>query len=134
MGDRIVRGKVVEGVGQGAFFAGLDWVKEQCRSKLGFEPWPGTLNLQLLAEDADIVNKAFGGKCVTIVSPDRSFCEGSCIRAQIGGIPAALVMPEEKVRVHSERIVEILAPVKLKEALQLRSGDVVSVVLLGEEG
>ncbi len=133
LGDRTIRGKVVDGVGQGAFFASLDWVKNQCQSKLGFKPWPGTLNLQLMAKDLDIVNKAFAGKCIALIPPDRSFCEGSCIRARIGRIPAAIVVPEEKVRLHGKRIVEILAPVKLKEALQLKAGDLLSVVLVGEE-
>ena len=101
---------------------------------MGFEPWPGTLNLEILDEDIDVINKAFGGKCATIVPPDRTFCEGSCIRATIGGIPAAIVVPEEKVRVHGKKIVEILAPVKLKEALQIKAGDMLNVILVSEEG
>lgn len=133
MGSRTIRGNILDGVGQGAYFASLDWVKEQCRNKIGFVPWPGTLNLQLLDEDVDVINKAFDEKCITIIPPDSSFCEGSCIRARIGKIPATIVVPEEKVRVHGKKIVEILAPVKLKEALKLKAGDLLSVDLADEE-
>ncbi len=124
-----IKGKVVTGVGQGSFFASLDWVKKQCLDKLGFEPWPGTLNLEVLDEDVHILELLKGVEGITIVPPDPNFCEGKCLKTHIDAIPTALVVPEEKVRVHGGKIIEILAPVKLKEALNITDGDVVSVFL-----
>ncbi len=38
------------GQGQGRSFTRLDWVRRQFRDKLGFAPYPGTLNLQIDAK------------------------------------------------------------------------------------
>ncbi|MBI4330025.1 MAG: CTP-dependent riboflavin kinase [Chloroflexi bacterium] len=121
------RGKVISGVGQGAFFAGLDWVKEQCRAALGFEPWPGTLNLDIREEDAPALERLLRSEGICIVPPDKNFCEGRCWKVRIGKIPAALVAPEEKARIHGKNIVEILAPVKLKDTLNIKDGDEVEI-------
>ena len=43
-------GKIVSGAGKAAFFTRLDWVLEQCTAKLGFAPFPGTLNIEILPE------------------------------------------------------------------------------------
>lgn len=127
MTGKSLRGKVVTGVGQGSFFAGLDWVKKQCLDKIGFDPWPGTLNLEVFEVDIPILEEFWQGKCVTLSPPNPDFCEGKCVKLQIGEIPIALVVPEEKVRIHGTQIIEILAPVKLKDKLNLSDGDTVTV-------
>ena len=42
-----VSGKVFSGLGEGAYYISLMGYKKQFTSKLGFEPYPGTLNLKL---------------------------------------------------------------------------------------
>ena len=42
-----VSGKVFSGLGEGAYYISLTGYKKQFISKLGFEPYPGTLNLKL---------------------------------------------------------------------------------------
>ena len=42
-----VSGKVFSGLGEGAYYISLMGYKKQFISKLGFEPYPGTLNLKL---------------------------------------------------------------------------------------
>lgn len=125
--QRSFRGKVASGVGQGSFFTSLDWVKAQCKSKVGFEPWPGTLNLEVFEEDEPQLKRLLACPGVSMVPPDKNFCEGTCWKVQLSGIPAALVAPEEKARIHGKNIVELLAPVRLKEALKIKDGDVVTV-------
>lgn len=114
-------------MGQGAFFSSLDWVKQQCVTKVGFEPWPGTLNVLVLEEDEPALERLLSGPGICIQPPDSSFCEGTCWKVSVSGIPGALVAPEEKARIHGKNIVEILAPVKLKDALNLKDGDTVTI-------
>ena len=52
-----ITGKIVSGIKQGAYFTQLDWVQEQCLMKLGFRPFPGTLNLEIPEESAVLVEK-----------------------------------------------------------------------------
>jgi len=41
------KGKIVSGMGEGAYYMSLEGYKKQFKEKLGYEPFPGTLNLKL---------------------------------------------------------------------------------------
>src|SRR5919197_1426942 len=41
------KGIVISGMGEGAYYMSLDGYKKQFREKLGYEPYPGTLNIKL---------------------------------------------------------------------------------------
>ena len=58
-----IAGKIVGGAKQGVFFTQLEWVREQCLKKLGFTPWPGTLNLAISMDRVSGIEvlKAAGG-------------------------------------------------------------------------
>ena len=45
--DWVIKGKIISGVRKGAYFTPLDWVQTLCMKKLGFRPYPGTLNLEI---------------------------------------------------------------------------------------
>ena len=60
---------------------------------------------------------------IRLIPPDPAFCEGRAVPVVVSGINCAVVIPEEKVRLHQWRVVEILAPVKLKEKLKIDDGD-----------
>jgi len=125
----LLSGTVVSGARQAAFFTQLDWVRSQCLNQLGFEPYPGTLNLQISEKDQPAVVKVFSHPGLPLIPPDTSFCAGRVYPVCIGSIPGAIVLPEESVRVHEKGIVEILAPVSLREELQLKDGDRISLAV-----
>jgi phosphoglycolate phosphatase len=123
----VLSGKVVSGTGRAAFFTGLEWVKSQCATKLGFEPYPGTLNLLLTEPAPCLPCKLPELPGLPLTPPDAAFCESRVYPVRIGDIPGALLLPEESVRMHGADRVEILAPVCLREKLQLKDGDRVCV-------
>src|SRR5579864_2735518 len=43
----IAEGSVSSGLGRGAQFLSIAWVRRELRQKLGLDPFPGTLNLQV---------------------------------------------------------------------------------------
>lgn len=48
VGDVItLEGRVVSGMGEGAYYMSLEGYRKQFREKLGYEPFPGTLNIKL---------------------------------------------------------------------------------------
>jgi CTP-dependent riboflavin kinase len=126
----VIGGKIVSGAGEGAFFTRIDWVQQQCNEKLGFKPYPGTLNLEISAEDLPIIESLGKEKGIALVSPDPKFCNGKAFPVSLGEISGAIIIPEEKVRVHSKNIIEIIAPMNIKAALNLKPGDSVTVVLV----
>ena len=128
--DLILAGKIVSGAGEGAYFTQIDWVSRQCSEKLGFIPYPGTLNLDIAEEFLVTVESLEKEKGIELISPDPKFCNGKAFPALLGETRAAIIMPEEKVRVHPKNIIEIIAPLNLKAALNLKDGDSVSVVLV----
>ena len=125
-----ISGKIISGSGQGAFFTQLDWVRSQCLNKLGFAPWPGTLNLQIAADCVDEIEDLKVKSGLELISPDSKFCSGYLLPISIKSIPAAIVFPADDVRVHSKDIIEIIAPEMLKDALNVEDGDLVYVKIV----
>ncbi|MCF8063319.1 MAG: CTP-dependent riboflavin kinase [Deltaproteobacteria bacterium] len=122
-----IRGVIERGAGKGAYFMGVDWVREQCRRMLGYEPYPGTLNVRVLDEDAERLDSFLRDPEFELVPDDPAFCSARVKKVTVNGIPAAVVLPAEEVRIHGERVIEILAASSLKASLGLADGDMVTV-------
>jgi riboflavin kinase len=120
-----LRGKVFSGGGTGSLFVNLTWAKKQFMEKLGFSPYPGTLNLQLPSRaDTENLRKAEGIK----IEPQEGFHSGRCFKALVmGKVWGAIVIPE--VQDYPSDILEILAPVNLRKALKLKDGTEVEVTI-----
>ena len=128
-GALVLMGKITSGAGQGAYFTQIGWVLQQCDAKLGFKPYPGTLNLEISGEDLPIVESLDQETGIELVSPDPEFCNAKTFRVSLGKISGAIVMPEEKVRVHPKNIIEIIAPINIKASLNVDDGDNVTLFL-----
>jgi len=125
----MITGKIVSGAGQGAYFTRIDWVQLQCNEKLGFKPYPGTLNLEISAQDLPIIESLDHEEGVELISPDPKFCNAKAFTVSLKEISGAIIMPEKKVRVHPQNIIEIIAPLNIKAAFNVKDGDIVTVVL-----
>ena len=128
-----ITGLIVSGAKQGAYFTRLDWVQEQCLEKLGFKPWPGTLNIRVDPEDIRIIEKLRQLKGIELVPPNSEFCSGYVFPVSVDGIEGAIVVPEQEVRVHGKDIVEIISPKQLKDALGVNDGDRVCLTIRNSE-
>ena len=124
-----ITGKIVSGVKQGAFFTQLDWVQEQCLQKLGFKPFPGTLNLEIAHENMRIIEALQTQEGIELVPPDSNFCAGFVFPISIEGISGAMVAPAANVRVHAKNIIEIISHLRLKDALGVEDGDWVTLTI-----
>jgi CTP-dependent riboflavin kinase len=122
-------GKIIRGAKQGAYFTQVDWVQKQCRLKLGFKPYPGTLNLEIATENIAKLDTVLAREGIELVSADSNFCSGSVIPVSIEGIAGAMVAPATDVRVHAKNIIEIISPLGLKDALGVDDGDWVTVMI-----
>ena len=125
----VVIGRVVSGVKRASHFTQLDWVQAQCDQKAGFKPYPGTLNLEVSEESCRIVESLQKEACIRLVPPDPAFCEAKVLPVSAGDVRGVIIIPAEEVRVHGKTIVEVMAPCKLKEALSLKDGDQLVLVV-----
>lgn len=117
----------MRGLGEAPGFTQLPWVLEQCRIKLGFEPFPGTVNLEVLPEYLAPWQalRATPGTAV-LTPPEPGFCDAVCHTVSIAGrLAAATITPH--VGDYPADKLELLAPVNVMDALQLRLGQVVTV-------
>jgi beta-phosphoglucomutase-like phosphatase (HAD superfamily) len=118
-----IRGKVVSGAGKAAYFTQVEWVQSQCREKLGFKPYPGTLNMEITAADLVLLEAAVREEGVDLIPPESGVCAARVLPLLVGSVAGAFVLPAKEVRIHEEEIVELIAPVCLREALDLSDGD-----------
>ena len=132
---RVIKGRVVSGAKKAAFFTQLDWVLEQCLEKLGFKPFPGTLNIEILPESLLDTESIPGKKGIELIPPeqngpiDSTFCTAQVLPVSIKGIDGAIIIPEEKEKIHDKNIIEAIAPVNLKDALNIDDGDTVTFTI-----
>ncbi len=136
--DILVKGVVFSDLGRAGAFLGIDWVREGVRERVGFDPYPGTLNVR--ASGADLNRweqvRQHGGR-VVLPSPDPAFCNAflfaGCLEGW-GSPPGsreriAVVVPE--VEEYPADKLEIIAAVSLKQARSVRDGDQLTVVFDG---
>ena len=130
MKDKLtVTGIIARGEGKGAFFTQLDWVQDQCREKLGFIPFPGTLNLAIEEKKVPLISALCQKYGPRLDPPDANFCIAHVYPASIMGVTGAIVAPADDVRVHAANIIELIAPASLKDALDVDDGDEIMLVI-----
>lgn len=119
-------GRVCSGLGEGARFVALDWVGREFRRQLGFEAWPGTLNLRMGGASWQRWRRGLAARPGIPIAPPPGFCAAKCFVVQLEGrVRAAAVFPE--VFGYPEDKLELVAPVALRAALALRDDDRVRV-------
>ncbi len=125
-----IKGKIVEGLGEGRHFTRIPWVRAQCMSKLDIDPFPGTLNLEI-SDPADLerFEQLKAGEGVVIQPEDPSFCCGQCYPVLIGGrLRGAIVLPA--VEGYPKNKMELITAQDAKEALSVETGDILEVEIL----
>ena len=114
-----LKGKVFSGEGTGSLFVDLPWARRQFRRKLKFNPHPGTLNLRV-SSTTDIEELRDATEGIKIESP-KVFYGGRCFEAVVqGNVHGAVVVPD--VPGYPSDVLEILAPINLREELELKDG------------
>ena len=103
----------------------LPWVKKQIREKLGFAPYPGTLDVRIIEESVKLKKALKEDRGVDIV-PVAGFYGGICYRASFKTeLKCALIVP--KVAGYPENVIEIISQENLREEFHLSDGDTVEV-------
>ena len=126
---RRITGIVESGSQKAAFFTDLPWVQEQCRNKIGFSPYPGTLNLRLDPRSLAELKKTPSANRPHLVPPEDNFCTAELQPVDIQGIPGAVIILPKEYNIHDDQVIEVLAPLNLKETLRLQNSDPLTLVL-----
>lgn len=122
-------GELTTGLGEAAGFTTLDWALAAFRDRLGIEAWPGTVNVTVRsAEDRAAWERVKGLPGIVLPPPRPDWCSSRCYHARIDDrLAAAIVLPE--VESYPEDKIELIAAVAVREALDLRDGDLLRIVV-----
>ena len=125
-------GHIITGMGEGAYYMSLDGYKKQFKEKLGYEPYPGTLNIKLnsmlFVEAKKEMLKYPSINIEGFSDQSRTFGWVKCYPASINdskNINSSILILE---RTHyDDSIIELIAPFSIKEKFSLKNGDYVKL-------
>ena len=128
-----LQGFVTSGMGEGRHYISLPGYMEQFIEKLGYEPFAGTLNVDLTDESVRARAGMASLEPVTIEGwedDERTYGPAFCYPAsvEVGDSiyePAHVIAPERTH--HDEDQLEVIAPEKLREAIGLEDDDEVTI-------
>jgi len=128
-----LEGTVFTGLGEGAYYISKEPYRKQFIEKLGFDPYPGTLNLKLTTDyDIKARNELEAYPAVEIggfKNEDRTFGPVKCYPVIIENkVKGALI---SALRSHYDAsVLEIIAPLQLRKHLDLKDGHKAKVEVL----
>ena len=124
----ILQGTVISGLGEGRYYMSLAPYVQQFAEKIGFAPYPGTLNIRLESSSLQVRKRLDQLEWVQIKgfsAEGRTFGDARCLPCRIDGIPCGIVIPG---RTHyPDDVLELIAPVSLRESLRVKDMDEVKV-------
>jgi len=119
-------GIVTSGLGEGRYYLSQPGYVVQFTERLGYTPYPGTLNVRVGAEalrKIALVREWTGVRIDGFTASGRSFGGATCFRAKLNGHSCHLINPD---RSHYKDVVEFVAPDCLRETLPVKDHDSVA--------
>ena len=124
--SKVIDGTIVEGLGEGSYFMSMDHYKKEIKDKLGFDAYPGTLNIKVDKNQLNILNNSI--KIDGFENEGKKFGGANCYRAKIKDINGSIIIPD--INKHKEDIIEFISPNRVKSELNLRIGDKITIELI----
>jgi riboflavin kinase len=126
-----IEGCIVTGLGEGAYY--VEVYASKLKAALGFEPHLGTLNVKITDDES---RKAVGRMKNTpplvlsgFTHKGRTFGDVICYRVKVNKTIEAAVVIAQRTH-HSEEILEVVAPVNIRDALGLEDDDKVTMTVI----
>jgi CTP-dependent riboflavin kinase len=126
-GSIAIKGRLTKGLKESSLFTHIPWVREQFITKLGIDPYPGTLNLEIIDnQDIEKLKEIKKRKGIEIIPAEPGFCSAKCFHVLVcGKVKGALIIPQ--VPGYPESKVEIISSDRIRDVLSLEVGDLVPV-------
>jgi len=127
-----LEGRVMSGMGEGSYYMSLFEYRKQFREKLGYEPFPGTLNLKLVDHASLIARREISQlPCIFIngfSDNTRTFGWAKCYRANINNdaITNAAILILERTH-YDDSTLEVIAPISIKDTVGIKNGDKIKI-------
>ncbi len=117
-----ITGEVVSGLGEGRYYLSQPGYVVQFSERLGYTPYPGTLNVRLKAAEQRrlaVLGDWTGVRIDGFEAGGRTFGGATCYPAKLNGRKCHLIRPD---RSHYQDVIEFVAAERLRSRLGLRDG------------
>ena len=127
MESAVLEGTIVKGLGEGAFFMSIEHYKQEIKSKLGFEAYPGTLNVKIPADQTGKIEVALKTRIEGFQDKDKRYGGVNCYKARIQNINGAIIIPD--LTKHNKEIIEFISKDHVKSTLNVADGQKIIIEL-----
>lgn len=125
-----LKGTLVSGMGEGAYYMSLKGYTKQFKLKIGYIPFPGTMNVKLekkeYVEALKQVAAIDGVKIDGFSDGKRTYGWVKCFRCNLNDkIPCELILLERTH--HDYSIIELISETEIRKKVNLKNGSKVSI-------
>ena len=125
-----LKGTLVSGMGEGAYYMGLKGYTKQFKSKIGYIPFPGTLNVRLDKKIHQEAIKQFeileGNKIKSFSDGKRTYGWVKCFSSKLNNsINCELIILERTH--HDDSIIELISKVCIRKTAKIKDGSKISI-------
>ena len=126
-------GTLVSGMGEGAYYMGLKGYTKQFKSKIGYIPFPGTLNVRLDKKIHQEAIKQFetldGIKIKSFSDGKRTYGWVKCFPAKLNNSINCQLIILERTH-HDDSVIELISKTSLRKNAKLKDGSKVSIKIV----
>lgn len=123
-------GNIISGMGEGAYYMSMKGYTKQFKSKLGYVPFPGTLNIKLkdkkFIEAKRELDAHDGIKIDGFSDGKRTYGWVKCYPAKINNSVDGMLITLERTH-YDDSILELISHTNIKKAAKLSSGSQISI-------
>jgi riboflavin kinase len=128
--DIVFKGSIISGMGEGAFYMSMKGYTKQFKTKLGYVPFPGTLNVKLKDKESIEAKRLLAVHPAIMVSGfsdgKRTYGWVKCYPAKVNNmVDSALILLERTH--HDDSIVELISKENIKKIAKLSTGSKISI-------
>ena len=128
-----LKGTLVSGMGEGAYYMGLKGYTKQFISKIGYVPFPGTLNVRLDKKIHQESIKQFetldGIKIKSFSDGKRTYGWVKCFSAKLNNSINCQLIILERTH-HDDSVIELISKTCLRKNAKLKDGSKVSIKIV----
>jgi len=125
-----LQGTLVSGMGEGAYYMGLNGYTKQFKSKIGYVPFPGTLNVRLDKKIHQEAMKQFetldGVKIKSFSDGKRTYGWVKCFSAKLNNSIKCQLIILERTH-HDESVIELISKTCIRKNTKLKDGSKISI-------
>ena len=125
-----LKGTLVSGMGEGAYYMGLKGYTKQFKSKIGYVPFPGTFNVRLDKKIHQEAIKQFetldGIKLDSFSDGKRTYGWVKCFSAKLNNSMNCELIILERTH-HDDSVIELISKTCLRKNTKLKDGSKVSI-------